>query len=170
PKPAPKRATTSSTGEAKAAAPATDASEPAAPAGAPLRLAHRGDWRLAPENSLEALVLAVGTPGVGGVGFDGRLSHAGVPGLLPDEPRDGCRGRHERVSDLTADALHDAGVPTLASVLETLPPDAFLDVELKGDDHGKATADVLRAGRGKGPDRAVISSFAGPTLAKMAHL
>ena len=33
---------------------------PAADARPMLRIAHRGDWRLAPENSLEALVLAAG--------------------------------------------------------------------------------------------------------------
>ena len=32
--------------------------------GSPLRLAHRGDWRLAPENSLEALVAATADPGL----------------------------------------------------------------------------------------------------------
>jgi glycerophosphoryl diester phosphodiesterase len=153
-----------------ARAAATAADEPAAPAGTALRLAHRGDWRLAPENSLEALVFAAGTPGVDGVEFDVRLSKDGVPVLLHDETLDRVQGRHERVSALRAEALRDAGIPALADVLATLPPEAFLDVELKGDDHGKATADVLRAGRGKGPERAVISSFEGPTLAKMADL
>ena len=45
---------------------------------------------------------------------------------------------------------------------------AFLDVELKGEDHGDATAAVLRAGRGEAGERAVVSSFEPPTLAAMA--
>jgi glycerophosphoryl diester phosphodiesterase len=61
-------------------------------------------------------------------------------------------------------------VPTLAEVLSALPEDTFLDVELKGDDHAKATANVLRAGRGTAPTHAVLSSFEAPTLAAMADL
>ena len=135
-----------------------------------LRLAHRGDWRLAPENSLEALVLAAGTPAIDGVEFDVRLSRDGVPVLLHDETLERVQGRPDRVDALAAVELRRAGVPSLAEVLEALPVDTFLDVELKGDGHGKATAAVMRAGRGKAPDRAVVSSFEAPILAAMADL
>ncbi len=131
----------------------------AAAAAPMLRLAHRGDWRLAPENSLEALVLAAGSDGIDGVEFDVRLSRDGVPVLLHDDTLARVQGRDEAVADLTAAELRGAGIPSLAEVLAALPKDVFLDVELKGDGHGDATAEVLRAGRGKAPKRAVISSF-----------
>lgn len=150
--------------KAGAAASTDDATRPM------LRLAHRGDWRLAPENSLEALVFAAGTPGVDGVEFDVRLSKDGVPILLHDETLDRVQGRPGAVADLTAEDLRGAGIPALADVLATLPAEAFLDVELKGDGHGKATADALRTGRGKAPAAAVISSFDEPALEAMGRL
>ena len=116
-----------------------------------LRLAHRGDWRLARENSLEALVFAAGMEGVDGVEFDVRLAKDGVPVLLHDETLERVQGRDAAVGDLTAAELREDGIPTLELVLATLPAEAFLDVELKGPGHGAATADVLRAGRGKAP-------------------
>jgi glycerophosphoryl diester phosphodiesterase len=133
----------------------------------PLRLAHRGDWRVAPENSLDALLAATGIPGCDGVEFDVRLSRDGVPVLLHDETLRRVQRRPERVDALDAAALGEAGIPTLASVLEALPRDAFLDVELKGDAHGDGTASVLRAGRGEAPARALLSSFEPATLATM---
>ena len=133
-----------------------------------LRLAHRGDWRLAPENSLEALILAAGTDGIDGVEFDVRLSRDGVPVLLHDETLARVQGREEAVWDLSAADLRGAGIPSLAEVLAALPKDATLDVELKGDGHADATADVLRAGRGKAPRHAVISSFDTASLQAMA--
>ena len=158
------KATTKSA--AKAAAKPTP--PPSASPARPLRLAHRGDWRLAPENSLEALVLAAGTPGVDGVEFDVRLSRDGVPVLLHDETLERVQGRDEAVADLTAAELREAGIPSLAEVLAALPPEAFLDVEIKGPGHAKATADALRAGRGKAPERAIVSSFDEASLAAMA--
>jgi glycerophosphoryl diester phosphodiesterase len=135
-----------------------------------LRLAHRGDWRLAPENSLEALVFAAGMAGVDGVEFDVRLAKDEVPVLLHDETLERVQGRDARVGDLTAVELREAGIPSLEAVLSTLPKEAFLDVELKGPGHGTATADVLRAARGKAPQRAVISSFDEATLTAMGRL
>ena len=38
-------------------------------------------------------------------------------------------------------------------------PLAWMDIELKGDGHGEATAAVLRAARGDAPATAVVSSF-----------
>ncbi len=151
-------------------APSTPGGSPAAASAPrrPLRLAHRGDWRRAPENSLEALVAAMAVPGCDGVEFDVRLSRAGVPVLLHDATLARVQHHPGRVSDMTAAELAVVGVPALAAVLRALPPAAFLDVELKGDDHGDATAAVLRAARGDAPRRAVVSSFEPPTLAAMA--
>jgi glycerophosphoryl diester phosphodiesterase len=142
---------------------------PATPA-TMLRIAHRGDWRLAPENSLEALVLAAGIDGVDGVEFDVRLSRDGVPVLLHDKTLERVQGRDTAVTDVTAADLRAAGIPSLAEVLAALPKETFLDVELKGAGHGAATADVLRAGRGKAPKGAVVSSFEVEPLAAMKEL
>ena len=137
---------------------------------APLRLAHRGDWRGAPENSLEALLAATRIPGCDGVEFDVRLSRDGVPVILHDETLRRVQRRPGRVDDLDVTALAEAGIPTLAGVLDALPGSAFLDVELKGDSHGEATAAVLRAGRGEAPSRALVSSFEPATLDTMRTL
>ena len=138
--------------------------------GSPLRLAHRGDWRGAPENSLEALVAATRIPGCDGVEFDVRLSRDGVPVLLHDETLRRVQRRPGRVDELDVAALALAGIPTLAEVLDALPPAVFLDVELKGDAHGEATATVLRAARGDAPARALVSSFEPATLDTMRTL
>lgn len=135
--------------------------------GRALRLAHRGDWRRAPENSLAALVAAMAVPGCDGVEFDVRLSADGVPVLIHDETLARVQRRPQRVAELSASELAPLAVPALADVLATLPAAAFLDVELKGDDHGRATADILRAARGAAPSRALLSSFAPDTLVEM---
>jgi glycerophosphoryl diester phosphodiesterase len=135
----------------------------------PLRLAHRGDWRLAPENTLEALVLATGLPGCDGVELDVRLSRDGVPVLVHDTTLDRVQGRPGAVAEIDAADLRTFGVPSLAEVLAALPAEAFLDIELKGDGHGAVTAGVLRKGRGKGPERAVIASFEVPVLTSMGE-
>jgi glycerophosphoryl diester phosphodiesterase len=132
-----------------------------------LRLAHRGDARIAPENSLEALVLATGIPGCDGVELDVRLSRDGIPVLLHDATLERVQGHPGAVRELDVAALRAFGVPSLADVLVALPDDAFLDIELKGEGHGAATAGVLRQALGRAPDRAVISSFDPGTLAGM---
>ena len=138
--------------------------------GRPLRLAHRGDWRRAPENTLEALRGAMEIPACDGVEFDVRISSDGVPVILHDETLARVQQRPRRVDELTAADLAASGVPALAAVLAALPRGAFLDVELKGEDHGEATARVLRDGRGAAPDRAVVSSFEASSLAAMGDL
>ncbi len=133
-----------------------------------LRLAHRGDWRVAPENTLAAMTAAIRVPACDGVEFDVQLSRDGVPVILHDETLARVQHRPERVDALDAAELATAGVPTLAEALALLGPDPFLDIELKGDDHGDATAAVLRAARGDHGPRSVLSSFDPPSLAAMA--
>jgi glycerophosphoryl diester phosphodiesterase len=135
----------------------------------PLRLAHRGDWRRAPENTIPALLAAVAIPGCDGVEFDVQRSSDGVPILLHDDTLERVQGRPERPDQLTAQELEDLGVPALADVLEALPRRAFLDVELKGDP-GPAVVEVLAAGRGPGLNGAVVSSFEPATLERIAGL
>jgi glycerophosphoryl diester phosphodiesterase len=134
-----------------------------------LRLAHRGDWRHAPENTLPALLAALQVPGCDGLEFDVRLSADGVPVLLHDETLARVQGRPDRVDAIKARELEDLGIPTLADVLAAIPHRAFLDVELKGR-HGRAVVEALAAGRGPGLVNAVVSSFDVDTLERVAGL
>lgn len=128
------------------------------------RLAHRGDWRAAPENTLAAMRAALAVPGCDGLEFDVRGSRDGVPVLLHDATLDRVQRRPERADDLTAAELEEAGIPSLAAVLEAAGPRPFLDVELKGVPV-PGVIGVLETGRGPGLDGAVVSSFEAPTLA-----
>jgi glycerophosphoryl diester phosphodiesterase len=133
------------------------------------RLAHRGDWRVAPENTLPALLAALKSPACGGLEFDVRLSSDGVPVLLHDETLARVQGRPEPVNELKARALEDLGVPSLADILAALPHRAFLDVDLK-ERHDRTVVEVLAAGRGPGLVNAVVSSFDTGTLERIAGL
>lgn len=128
-----------------------------------LRLAHRGDWRVGPENSLAAMRAALANPGCDGLEFDVRGSRDGVPILLHDETLERVQGRPERPGDLTVDELAALGVPTLAEVLELAGPAPFLDVELKGEPV-PAVIEILEAARGADLAWTVVSSFEVSTL------
>ena len=132
--------------------------------GRALRLAHRGDWRRAPENSIAALLAALEIPGCDGVEFDVRASRDGVPVLSHDETLERVHGRPERVADTPIAPLAAIGVPSLEDVLAALPEGAFLDVELKDDPGVAAVVAVLEAGRGRELRNAVVSSFGPATL------
>ncbi|HEY8439746.1 MAG TPA: glycerophosphodiester phosphodiesterase [Candidatus Limnocylindrales bacterium] len=132
-----------------------------------LRLAHRGDWRRAPENTIPAFLAALAIPGCDGVELDVRLSRDGVAVCNHDETLKRVHGVDRRVDEVTADELETLGVPTLAAALEAIPRRAFLDVELKGDP-GRAAFEALVAGRGPGLERAVVSSFEAGTLRRIA--
>jgi len=135
-----------------------------------LRLAHRGDWRHVPENSIPAFRAAMEVPGCDGIELDVRLSGEGTPVVIHDATLARVQRLPGRVRDLDDAALEAAGVPTLASTLAAVPADAFLDVELKGADHGAPTAGVLRAARGDAPAHAIVSSFDPPSLVTMREL
>ncbi len=134
-----------------------------------LRLAHRGDWRHAPENSLAALLAAVAVPGCDGLEFDVRRSSDGVPVLLHDETLKRVQGRPDPVDSLTVEALEAVGIPTLADALAAIPRRAFLDVELKGE-HDRTVVEVLASGRGADLRNAVVSSFEPATLERIGGL
>ncbi len=133
------------------------------------RLAHRGDRRRAPENSLEALLAACELAGVDGVEFDVRASSDAVPVIIHDENLRRVKGVDRRVADVTEGELRAMGIPTLAAVLAALPADAFLDVELK-EDLGDGAAALLLKARGAEPERAVVSSFDPRILESLATL
>lgn len=123
-----------------------------------LRLAHRGDWRRAPENTLSAFRAALAVPACDGLEFDVRAAADGVPVVYHDETLARVHGRPERVDALAAEVLADIGVPSLADVLQAVGRRPFLDIELKVD-VGPAVVEVLAAGRGPELHNAVVSSF-----------
>jgi len=128
-----------------------------------LRLAHRGDWRVAPENSLAAMRAALAIDHCDGLEFDVRGSREGIPILLHDDTLDRVQGRPGRPGELSIDELAAAGIPTLAEVLAVAGPRPFLDVELKGEPVA-AVIPVLEAARAPGLARTVVSSFEAETL------
>ena len=137
-----------------------------------LLLAHRGDHRTAPENSLAAFRAALAIPGIDGLELDVRASADGVAVVLHDASLRRVQGRRIRASRLTAAELAGHGVPTLAAVLAACRPGAFLDVELK-EDLGTAAMAPLRAARGERDGRfggVVVSSFHRGALATVRRL
>lgn len=134
-----------------------------------MRLAHRGDWRGAPENTLGAFMAALAIPGCDGLELDVRRSADGVLVIHHDATLERVHGRPERVDALNADALGELGVLILADALLAFGRHAFLDIELKGDP-GPDVVGVLAAGRGPGLTNAVVSSFEPAALERVAHL
>ena len=137
-----------------------------------LLLAHRGDHREAPENTLAAFVAAFGNPGLDGIELDVRASADGVAVVIHDASLARVQGRPIRASRLTAAELSPFGVPRLADVLAACPPGTFVDVELK-EDLGEAAVAPIRAARGRpngGLDAVVVSSFDAAALATIRRL
>jgi glycerophosphoryl diester phosphodiesterase len=133
------------------------------------RLAHRGDSRVAPENSLEALLAAVRLPGIDGVELDVQLSADGVPVVAHDADLHRVLGVHALVHELDAAALDSYGVPRLAEVFEALPPEALIDVDLKVAPT-RAFVEVCIAGRGAEPERAAFDSMDPAVLSVLREL
>lgn len=128
----------------------------------PLRLAHRGDWRVAPENSLEAMRAALAIPGCDGLEFDVRTSRDGQPVLLHDPTLKRVQGVVAAVDTLDAVELVRHGIPTLAEVLAAAGPEAFCDIELKAmpTERLLEVIEAARGGAGSGSlRRAAVSSF-----------
>ena len=134
-----------------------------------LRLAHRGDWRHAPENSIAAFTAALAIPACDGLEFDVRASADGVPVVCHDVTLERTHGRPDRVDALTAAALATLGVPTLAEVLATAGRRSFLVIELK-EDLGKVVVELLAGARGPALSNAVVSSFEVAALERIGHL
>ena len=132
-------------------------------------LAHRGDARRRPENTVHALLAALAIPGCDGLEFDVRAACDGTPVIAHDETLARVFGRPDRVADLSAAELGEAGLPTLHEVLAAIPARAFLDVELK-EDVGPAVVPVLRAARGEDLANAVVSSFDHATVETVRRL
>lgn len=133
------------------------------------RLAHRGDSRVAPENSLEALVAAAGLPGIDGVELDVRRSADGVPVVIHDPDLRRVEGVDASVHELDAAALGAHGIPRLAEVFEALPPEAFIDIDLKVEP-SREFVEVCLTGRGEAPERAAFDSMDPAVLSTLRDL
>lgn len=134
----------------------------------PLRLAHRGEWRRAPENSIFALLAALEIPGCDGLEFDVRATADDVPVLLHDETLERVQHVRRRLDAISAREAEGLGVPTLEAALAALPGDAFLDIEFK-EDVAAAAVPVLEAARGPKLSNAAVSSFHADQLVAVAR-
>lgn len=137
---------------------------------AALRLAHRGDWRIAPENTLAAMQAALAIPGCDGLEFDVRCSADGIAVLLHDASLARVQGVPLACASLTAAELAEHGIPTLGEVLAAVGREPFLDVELKEPVQGAIDALELERGGIDDDGRSVVrhtalSSFDRPILA-----
>jgi len=135
-------------------------------------LAHRGDHRRAPENTLAAFAAALANPALHGVELDVRASADGMAVVLHDATLTRVQRRRIRASRLTVGELAAQGIPTLVEVLAACPPGAFLDVELK-EDLGEIALGPIRTARGLpggGVHDLVVSSFDRAALATVRRL
>ena len=152
-------------------------------------VAHRGASRRAPENTLEAFRLAVEL-GADAVELDVHLTSDGQLAVIHDETLQRTTGRPGRVAEMTMDAIReaDAGatfspaaeehpfagrgltVPTLVEVLDWLPADVGLVIEIKP----RAAADgVVAAVRGhavRSDDRLSVISFDEAAIERVREL
>jgi glycerophosphoryl diester phosphodiesterase len=140
-----------------------------------LRLAHRGDWRAAPENTLPAMQAALRIPTCDGLEFDLRCSVDGVPVLLHDASLARVQNSPLACSTLTVSELAEHGIPTFADVLAGVGCDPFLDIELK--EPAPAVIDVLELERGRTDEdgnpalhSAALSSFSVGILRWLAEV
>jgi glycerophosphoryl diester phosphodiesterase len=133
------------------------------------RLAHRGDSRAAPENSLAALLAATNLPGIDGVELDVQLSADAVPVVTHDADLRRIHGIDAPVRGLDSAALGGYGIPRLAEVFEALPVEAFIDIDLKVEP-SRALVEVCIAGRGAKPERAAFDSMDPAVLSTLREL
>lgn len=116
---------------------------PSAP-GSPISFAHRGARAYAPENTLEAFRLALKL-GADGLESDVWLTKDGIPVLDHDGVvRRGLRSRPISAFDKIDLPSH---IPTLAELLDGIPPDLPLSLDVKDVGAFDSVAGVCRAGR-----------------------
>jgi len=131
-------------------------------------VAHRGFMRVNPENTLAAVEAAVAA-GADGVELDVRRCGSGELVVVHDATVDRVTGARGRVESFTAAELEalsvlgsGEGIPTLAAVCRTVPPDVRLNLELK--ERGTA-ADAVEIARAHDCDL-LLSSASAATLAE----
>ncbi len=116
-----------------------------------LVIGHRGAAGLAPENTLASFARAVAL-GVHAVELDVHVCE-GQLCVIHDDTLDRTTNGRGKVADVTLEELRalDAGdgnhVPLLEEVLDALPAEVGVNVELKGAGTGVVLAEMLDAGR-----------------------
>lgn len=128
-------------------------------------IGHRGGAALARENTLEALRAGLGA-GADGVEVDVRLTVDGVAVLMHDADVSRTTSGTGRVAELLAEVVRSLGVPTLDEVLDAVPAERILILEVKGTpwdpghDPAEPVARAVAARLAVGPPRrVVVSSF-----------
>ncbi len=117
--------------------------------GRTLRLAHRGDWRVAPENSLEAMRAALAIADCDGLEFDVRTSVRRDPGGPPRRDAGAGAGPARPVDAMTAERSPQLGGSRPSPTCSSRPiAEPFLDVELKRC-RGRGIVEILAAGRAR---------------------
>jgi glycerophosphoryl diester phosphodiesterase len=137
------------------------------PASPPLRVAHRGLPRIAPENTLPSFALALGA-GADGLELDVHATRDGVV-VVHHDPR--LRdGRAIAECDEAAlrryEVAPGVGIPTLRNVCDLVVGRAELFVEVKGAAMEHSVLEVLRKSRGA----FAIHSFDHPLIARLHAL
>ncbi len=125
-------------------------------------IAHRGFAAVAPENTVAAVRAAADRADA--VEFDVRRCGSGELVVIHDDTIDRVTEGTGRVVDCPLEELQrytvldaDETIPTLAEVLEALPPDVNVNLELKDED---IAADVLETlADADVPNRVVLTSF-----------
>ena len=152
-------------------------------------VAHRGAAAQAPENTMEAFRLGV-EAGADAIELDVHLTADGQLAVIHDETLDRTTDRTGRVADLTMAQVReaDAGatfarpddsglpfagrgltVPTLSEVLEWLPDDIGLVIEIKARAAADAVVDAVR-GHPVREARLAVISFDEATIDRVREL
>lgn len=136
-------------------------------------IAHRGFAAVAPENTIGAVRAAADRADA--VEFDVRRCGSGELVVFHDDTVDRVTDATGRVADCSLEDLQshtvldsDETIPTLAELLEALPPDVNVNLELKDED---IAADVLETlAHADVPNRVVVTSFLVPELRRVRDL
>lgn len=139
---------------------------------APLVLGHRGYRARHPENTLRAFREALDA-GADGVECDTQKTADGMYVVIHDPTVDRVTGRRGDVGRMTLDELRalDFGagerIPLLEELLRMLPPEAYLDLELKEETLTVEDCEAIAAlcDRHRDRRRLMISSFGAHLLA-----
>lgn len=106
-----------------------------------LVIAHRGASGYATENTPDAFRKAFALK-ADGIELDLWPSAEGEPFVHHDENLKRIYGRDALIHQTPCATLHEAGVPTLAEVLEILPANAFAFLEIKGNVEARLAEDL----------------------------
>ena len=138
-------------------------------------VAHRGASRYAPENTLESFRMGV-EMGADAVELDVHLTSDGQLAVIHDETLDRTTDRTGRVADMTMDEIReaDAGngqkVPTLAEILEWLPADIGLVIEVKARAASDAVVEAVAGHAARSDGRLAVISFDEATIDQVREL